>query len=119
MNGWMQFAAGVAAAVATILGAYGTYRQARGTERRTVADMYGEALDRLDGRLNKAEARIDELEAALRAERDHSIRQDKRIARLRSIVTAWAEWGARLQAEWESIRRNPVAPTLPNVEQVD
>ena len=110
---------GALATVGTILGGIAAYRQARGTERRTVADVYGEALDRLDKRLAAAESRINELEAALTTERAHSAKQDDRIGRLRQVVSAWAQWGARLQADWQQVRQSPDAPPLPHHDVTD
>lgn len=113
---------GALATVGSILGGISAYRSSRGTEKKTVADVYGEALDRLDKRLaaaeqrgDRLELRVNELEAALTTEREHSAQQDARLGRLRHIVSAWAQWGAQLQAEWHTVRQSPDAPPLPHV----
>lgn len=111
---------GALATIGSILGGIAAYRSSKDTGKRTVADVYGEALDRLDKRLeaaeergDKLESRVNELEAALRAERKHSSEQDARMGRLRTIVSAWAQWGAQLHSDWHTVRQSPDAPPLP------
>ena len=117
---------GLLATVGSILGGVAAYRSSRGTEKKTVADVYGEALDRLDKRLaaaerrgDKLETRVNELESALAEERRHSSQQDQRLGRLRSIVSAWAQWGAALQADWHTVRQSTDAPPLPRHASAD
>lgn len=117
---------GALATIGTTLGGIAAYRSSRDTGKRTVADVYGEALDRLDRRLGAAEergdrleTRVNELEAALRAEKKHSSEQDARMSRLRAIVSAWAQWGAQLHSEWHTVRQSPNAPALPRHADVD
>ena len=126
MSTWVQFIIGVLATVGSVLGGIAAYRSSRGTEKKTVADVYGEALDRLDKRLEAAEqrgdrleTRVNELESALAEERRHSSQQDQRLGRLRSIVSAWAQWGAALQADWHTVRQSTDAPPLPRHASAD
>lgn len=123
---WTELLIGALATVGSILGGIAAYRSSRGTEKKTVADVYGEALDRLDKRLaaaeqrgDRLESRVNELESALRTEKEHSAQQDGRIGRLRSIVSAWAQWGAALQRDWHTVRESPDAPALPRHANAD
>ena len=123
---WTEVGIGLLATVGSILGGVAAYRSSRGTEKKTVADVYGEALDRLDKRLaaaeqrgDKLETRVNELESALAEERRHSSQQDQRLGRLRSIVSAWAQWGAALQADWHTVRQSTDAPPLPRHASAD
>lgn len=101
--------------VATLLGGIATLRQARSTGKKTVVDIYGEALDRLDARQKNTEDKVMALESDLAEAQRHSEKQDREIRTLRAIVHMWAQWGARLHRDWPIVRQQDYAPDLPVV----
>lgn len=96
----------ILAVMAALGGLYGTYRQSKATERKSVADIYGEALARLDVRLANVERQLE-------AEKAHSQRQDARLNKFRKALRAWATWGQQIHDDWAHVRLRDQPPPLP------
>lgn len=110
------FAAWIVGALGTlggILGGVAAWRNAGSTKHRTVAEVYGDAIDRLDRISTEQGVRIGQLEADLTKERSHSRTQDQKIENLRATLRSWSVWGQGLHDNWPKIRLSEVPPDLP------
>lgn len=95
---------GLIGAIVAVLGGLATWITASATKAKTVADTYGEAIDRLRDDAEEDRAELKALRAAQKEQAAHSIEQDAAIARLQAELSralgnlhdvyAWIEAGA-------------------------